>query len=343
MLKTKMYMAKPDQEVKNAHELSSDINIKYGRKKALDGTIRKVPIKVADGSIIKLFDKTPFPEEPNDVVCPHFFELKWANGCYFNCAWCYLQGTFRFRPMKKKPYLKDMNKIKSHLLSFFENVEGGPYMLNSGELSDSLLFEHNGYSLSEHIIPLFVDQDKHKLLILSKSSNVSKLIEYGPTDRVVVSFSVNAEKVADRWEKGAPPVSLRLQAAREVQDAGFELRLRIDPMVPVENWSDYYGSLLEKIFDEYELRPSRITLGSLRGLQSTINNAWDKSWVDYLDENSNWGKKISKGKRLAMYSFIKNKVKIDYGYTQLAFCKETIDLWNKLDMDYKKIKCNCML
>lgn len=338
-----MYMAKPGQEVQSVEKLSSDISIKYDKKKALDGTYRKVPTKVGDGSIIKLFDKTPFPEEPTDVVCPHFLELKWANGCYFNCAWCYLQGTFRFRPMKKKPYLKDMNKIKSHLLSFFENVDSGPYMLNSGELSDSLLFEHNGYSLSEHIIPLFVGQDKHKLLILSKSSNVSKLLEWGPTDRVVVSFSVNAEEVADRWEKGAPPVSSRLKAARKLQDAGFELRLRIDPMVPVENWSEKYGSLLEKIFGEFELQPSRVTLGSLRGLQSTINNAWDKSWVDYLDENSNWGKKISEGKRLAMYSFIRNKLRREYDYDHLALCKETISIWNKLNMDYKQIKCNCII
>jgi len=34
--------------------------------------------QVADGSIIKRFDKTPYPVKPTDVVCPHFLELKWA-------------------------------------------------------------------------------------------------------------------------------------------------------------------------------------------------------------------------------------------------------------------------
>jgi len=245
--------------------------------------------------------------------------------------------------MKKKPYLKDMNKIKSHLLSFFDNVKEGKYMLNSGELSDSLLFEHNGYALSEHIIPLFVNQNQHKLLILSKSSDIQKVLEWAPTDRVVVSFSINAEKVANRWEKGAPPVSARLNAAKKIQDAGFELRLRIDPMVPVDQWSNHYGPLLEKIFEEYELHPSRITLGSLRGLQSTINNAWDKSWVKYLNETSNWGRKIDNGTRLGMYKFIKNNLAEKYNFHNIALCKETIEMWDKLEMDYKKIRCNCIL
>ena len=84
-------------------KLRKDITVKYEKRKMLNGQAKESPVRVGDGSIIKMFDKTHFPEKPLDVVCPHFLELKWANGCNFNCAWCYLQGTLRFRPMKKKP------------------------------------------------------------------------------------------------------------------------------------------------------------------------------------------------------------------------------------------------
>ena len=71
---------------------------------------REFPVdKIKDGSIIKLFDRTPEPKNPTDVVCPHFYELKWANGCNFNCAWCYLNGTYRFLSRGKKPHLKDID------------------------------------------------------------------------------------------------------------------------------------------------------------------------------------------------------------------------------------------
>ncbi len=85
--------------------------------KTLDGTEKNLVSRVGDGSIIKRFKKTPLPKKPKDVVCPHFLELKWANGCYFDCAWCYLQGTYRFHPEWKngKPNIKDFEKIENHV------------------------------------------------------------------------------------------------------------------------------------------------------------------------------------------------------------------------------------
>lgn len=104
--------------------------------------------KIKDGSIIKLFDKTPKPVNPTDVVCPHFYELKWANGCNFNCAWCYLNGTYRFLSGGKKPRLKNVDVVLNHLDCFFNSVDGR-FLLNSGELSDSLLFENDGAPLTQ--------------------------------------------------------------------------------------------------------------------------------------------------------------------------------------------------
>ena len=36
------------------------------------------------------------------------------------------------------------------------------------------------------------------------------------------------------------------------------------------------------------------------------------------------------------------KKKDGYDYQKVALCKETVDMWNRLGMDYKKIKCNCV-
>ena len=98
--------------------------------------------------------------------------------------------------------------------------------------------------------------------------------------------------------------------------------------------------LIDNIFSQFE--PERITLGSLRGLTSTINNAHDKSWVEYLSESSNWGKKISFELRYLMYLRTINYLKRTYDYINIAFCKETKEMWRKLGMDYTEIKCNCV-
>jgi len=111
-------------------------------------------------------------------------------------------------------------------------------------------------------------------------------------------------------------------------------------MVPILNWEKHYANLVEQIFSRFI--PTRITLGSLRGLQSTINGATDKSWQEYLTEKSNWGKKIEFNTRYEMYATILSQLKESYGYKEVALCKETMAMWTKLGIDYKKIKCNCV-
>jgi len=318
----------------------SSISMKMRPTLQIDGSIKGLISQIGDGSIITLFDKTPYPNEKEDVVCPHFIELKWANGCNFDCAWCYLNGTFRFRPCGKKPYMKDRERVVSHIRQYLEHIPI-PTLLNSGELSDSLAFEGTDNAITSMIVPLFKEQSTHKLLILTKSANVKGVLGSDAQDHLIASFSLNAPGVSSRWERKAPKVEDRIKAAKKLFDAGYEVRLRIDPMVPIDKWKQSYGSLLEKIFDN--LTPERITMGSLRGLQSTINHSTDKSWVEYLDDRSNWGKKISFPRRAEMYHYILDTLKDDYSFTKVGLCKETIGMWEEIGKDYKKIQCNCIL
>lgn len=302
----------------------------------LDGSKKSLVQRVGDGSIICRFEKTPLPEKKTDVICPHFLELKWANGCSYDCAWCFLQGTFRFTG--KQPRQKDRFKVKEHVSTFLNNGSL-PEVLNSGELSDSLLSENSLDPFSRFIIPMFEKQKKHKVLFLTKSNKVENLLKIEEHKNVIISFSVNAPAVSKKWEK-APRIEDRLGAAKKVSDAGYETRIRIDPMVPVFEWDKHYTKLVDMIFEQFT--PERITLGSLRGLQSTINNSKDKTWVKFLSEKSNWGKKIDYEKRYEMYSLLTDYLKNKYGYTKVALCKETVEMWEKIGLDYKKIRCNCI-
>jgi len=316
----------------------SKVKVHYNEYQQLDGPKEILVSRVNDGSIINRFDKTPLPKNETDVVCPHFLELKWAYGCPYDCAWCYLKGTFRFQPKGKSPVVKPYEKIEHHTRKFLDEVKTAE-ILNTGEIADSLMNESAKMPFSKFIIPIFEAQKLHKVLFLTKSSNVSNLLEITPHNQTIISFSVNAMPVGERWEK-APPVLERIEAAKKVFDAGYEVRIRIDPMVPVENWEEHYLQLLNILFDNFT--PERITLGSLRGLQSTINGCTEKGWTKFLRESSNWGKKIDFRTRYLMYSTIINQLQNKYNFSKVALCKETVEMWNALKIDYKKIKCNCV-
>lgn len=296
--------------------------------------------KVNDGSIITRFDKTPLPQNPSDVVCPHFVELKWAYGCPFDCSWCYLKGTFRFKPDGLKPVFKDLDKIKKHVESFILNAKT-PELFNTGEISDSLMGEHLDPPFSRFIIQLFEQQRTHKVLFVTKSTNIKNILELPTAEQAVFSFSLNACSVAELWEKKAPSPSKRLEAAKKLHDKGYSVRIRIDPIVPIKDWKEHYQQLIDEVFCKFS--PERLTFGSLRGLQSTINGTNDKSWTGFLKEYSNWGKKIDFKTRCNLYSFLIDYLKEQYRYNHIALCKESIEIWEKLGLDWKNIKCNCLL
>ena len=315
------------------------LKVHYNEYFSLNGKKKSLVKKVNDGSIITRFDKTPLPQKPTDVICPHFLELKWAYGCPFDCAWCYLKGTFRFRPEGPRPVFKPLEKVQSHVEAFLNEVDT-PEILNTGEIADSLMGENGDSPFSKFIIPFFEEQNRHRVLFVTKSANIKHLLEIPASSQVIMSFSLNALRVAEKWEKRAPKVIDRIEAARKVSQSGYETRIRIDPMVPVTDWKKHYVDLIDLIFSSFI--PNRITLGSLRGLQSTINGANDTSWVKYLKERSNWGKKIEINARYWMYLIVINHLKEKYNYTKVALCKETKLIWEKLDMDYRKIHCNCI-
>ena len=315
--------------------------VKFAEYKQPNGETRTLVRAVGSGDILRRFDKTPAPLEATDVVCPHFMMLAWANGCQYNCAWCYLRGTFRFYgqkpngrvPMKFKP----REKIQKAVQAFLES-DSAPEIINTGELCDSLMQETGENPFSVWLLKQF-QGTPHRILFLTKSTNIQHFLKNEFQKNTVLAWSVNASKVAERWENYAPSVADRLLAAKAVADAGYEVRLRIDPMVPVKDWRDEYTNLVDSIFNL--LTPERVTLGCLRGLATTLIYAKDKSWIPYLTEKSNWGKKPPFKQRLDMYHAMIEKLR-ENGLHKMGVCKDTLGLWRTLDLRLTEIKCNCV-
>lgn len=273
-----------------------------------------------------------FRKTPSSVHCPHFWVLNWASGCPFNCAYCYLQGTFFG---DKKPKYKPVAAVLREIDNFFE-YQNKPQILNSGELADSLMFP----SIMDKITNKFDEQDKHKILLLTKSKNIDFLLKK-PKRQTVVSFSINAFDVAERWEKGTAHPKDRIESARWVKEAGYETRIRIDPVFPVSDWKNQYVELIDYIFDFF--MPDRITIGTPRGLSKTLRFSEDKSWFKFFDEESGWGKKINSELRKEIYlTFFDKFQERGMDKHNVSICKETKDLWNELGFNYNNHKCNCI-
>ncbi len=311
----------------------------------------KVPSKWVKNNFVSLFYKSP-----KNIVCPHFWVFKPLIGCPYQCSYCFLQGTFFGDKTPRFKNLEEMAKNLEKFLCWATSI-GLKTLLNVGELCDSLAVPSWTAKFLKVCVPILKRFPGNKLLFLTKAgiNNIHVLLEDPSLSEIIVmSHSLNPRLIIERFEKGTAPLDHRLEAAKKLQEAGYEVRLRIDPIIPVKDWPILYSELIDEIFKKFDLKPERITLGSLRGLKKTLFYAKDKDWIKYLNkhERTGWGLKIEKNLRLSLYAQIIQDLR-KYGFNgHMALCKETPEIWMKLASEnllsnpgrfgiWENVKCNC--
>jgi spore photoproduct lyase len=171
---------------------------------------------------------------------------------------------------------------------------------------------------------------------------------------------MNNEAVSKKFEIGAPGFEQRLEAAYKIQKAGYPLRIRIDPIVPLDGWEDAYSKTIKTIFQK--ISPERITLGTLRfepgfyTMRKSIFMTGPELPAMMDSMIPMFGPKIFKGSKkpkVGKYSYTEN-MRIDifnfiireirkYSNCPIALCKESAYVWNQLGLDLSRCQCVCQL
>jgi DNA repair photolyase len=222
--------------------------------------------------------------------------------------------------------------------------------------SDSLLYE----GVTGHVRrlgPLFASPKTNpngcKLILLTKSTNVHYLEEV-PRENTLATFSLNPEPIADLWEgkfndgtRVTPSIAERLSASRRAQEMGFEVRWRIDPVIPCEHWQDIYATFVSAAARDGH-KPTRITLGTYRETQRALrafSRLWGlpaMEWTPSALEHDGAHYHLPKHQRREIYGQLLNMIRSAWpgtGTPIVAFCKEPRDLRRELGLDHDM--CNC--
>ncbi len=291
--------------------------------------------------------KSPFIEQFQHPLgrCAKFFKLTAYNNCNFWCEYCYLYLTFRNNPMST--HFVNYDKMFGEIEAFdCENIAGPLRVLNLGELGDPLAVDEiTGFA--EQIVPFMpAHAPRTRLLFLTKSDSVKTLLGVEHGGQTIVSFSINTEKVWRYLEHRTPSPVARLKAARKVQEAGYEVRLRIDPVIRYSTWKTDYEALVEQVFSQ--VRPTRITLGEYRpaeGLTNHIRARFPESPL--IKVNGSLVPEAGKRRyprecRLEMFSAIAKEIRRHSPRIDIALCKESVEIWKAVGLDGNGLRCNCL-
>ena len=277
--------------------------------------------------------------------CAKFYKLTAYNNCNFWCEYCYLYLTFRTQPVST--HFINYEKMYDEIIKFDRSkIPKSLRVLNLGELGDPLAVDHiTGFA--SRIIPFMPEHaPRTRLLFLTKSDCVDDILSLDHGGQSIISFSVNTDAVFQQLEHRTASPDSRLIAAAKVQKAGYEVRLRIDPVIYYSTWEKDYIALVDKIF-EY-VQPTRITIGEYRpsnGLANHISARFPESPLLKINKSLvREGKKLRypKNLRVKMFKTIIEAIKKHRSGIDISLCKEQPEIWKALGLGMKGLSCNCV-
>ncbi len=177
--------------------------------------------------------------------------------CLYDCRYCFLQGMYR-----SANYVLFVNyeDFEQEIVRIQTRLAGEPVYFFSGYDCDSLALEPvTGFV--EHFLDTFKNLPQAYLEIRTKSTQVRTLLEHPPMANVITAFSFTPASVAKALEHKVPGVERRLQAMAALQEQGWPLGLRFDPLIYHEGYRQQYRELFFRIFTV--LQPESLHSASL--------------------------------------------------------------------------------
>jgi len=290
---------------------------------------------------------SPAYRERTGTVCQPAYQLHTIVGCPFRCAYCSL-GYFYNLMLNIEDFLAELDralpKIKNQTLYQYDNW------------TDTVCFEPE-YGGTQLMIEYFAKQDERYLeLYVGKSDNVDFILDLDHKSHTVCCWSVAGKTQTEKIELETASQTERIDAARKCQEAGYPIRYRLSPIIPVKNWREENRELIENIFAT--TRPDIVTFETLRFMDyDKIVAAFDP---DILDAEFLATMKEAKGSphtqgceipdafRHKIYRFIIDEIERVSPATHYALCRGKRTTWELFADDFARhdqtpddYVCNC--
>ena len=215
------------------------------------------------------------------ALCCNYHIINFSQNCNLECTYCILQSYLN------NPLLVQFTNIDDlmHEIDLMtRRSPGKAFRIGTGELTDSLAMDPLT-GLSSYLAEVFRYQPQCALELKTKTNHVDNLLAMDdPPKNLILAWSLNALEVSTREELKTATIEERLEAARKVQEKGFQVAFHFDPMVHHPGWEENYRSLVKRLFDvvDPEKRIAWISIGSFRfprEMKDTIRKRFPNSKI----------------------------------------------------------------
>ncbi|MBD3810397.1 MAG: radical SAM protein [Sulfuricurvum sp.] len=195
----------------------------------------------------------------------NFFYASTLMGCLYDCDYCYLQGLY---PSANTVLFVNLEDAFAEVAPYLSH----PTLIATSYDTDTLAIE----SLTGQTVQWLEFAERYETLhleIRTKSANFKPLEMIVPNKRVTLAWTLSPQRIIERYEHATPSLDARLKAVKNAIDAGWNVRICIDPVIYTEQFETLYGELIDKLFAQIPAHTlHQLTLGSFRMSQSHLRS-----------------------------------------------------------------------
>ncbi|KPK57904.1 MAG: hypothetical protein AMK73_09660 [Planctomycetes bacterium SM23_32] len=285
--------------------------------------------------------------ERTGLVCQPAYQLHTIVGCHFRCAYCHL-GRFQ-------NVMTNMEEFVGRLDGWLQRCPRQT-LFQYDNYTDTVCFEPE-YGGAKLLIDYFARRPGQALeLYVGKSDHVDFLLDYGHRGHTVCCWSIAGRTQCARFERGSAPMDGRIEAVRKCRQAGYPVRVRFSPIIPVKGWRRENREMIERLLAVAD--PDVITIETIRFLDwqemqrlfdvSLLDDGFAEAMAEAQGEPHADGCEVPDEWRVRVYEFMFEELNRASPETPVAFCREKRTLWEHFAEEFARhgqtpddYVCNC--
>lgn len=175
---------------------------------------------------------------------PSFYFSHMLN-CVYDCRYCFLQGMYRSANYVLFTNYEDFAEALADELE----TQKKNATFYSGYDCDSLALEPISKFI-DYFVDWFETNPTATLEVRTKSTQVRALLNREPIPNCIIAMSFTPSDVSKLWEDKVPSIEKRLEALVKLQNEGWPIALRLEPLIYNKNFLNSYERLLVSIFSK---------------------------------------------------------------------------------------------